>query len=75
MVSFARYLRFVTGAAAFFLVIALSVPVAAQQPSQVYPSVSSVTDQNLLKVLDRILCRVSIPDKLSGVLEQPAGRD
>src|SRR3569623_1631827 len=74
MASFARYLRF-TGAAGFFLVIALSVPVAAQQPSQVNPTASSVTEQKLLKELDRIQGRVSIPDKRSGVLEQPAGRD
>ena len=74
MTSFARYLRFVTGVI-FFLMIALSVPVTAQQPSQANPTASSVTEQQLLRELDRIQGRVSIPDKRSGVLEQPAGRD
>jgi formate dehydrogenase subunit gamma len=75
MASFARYLRFVTGAVAFFLMIALSVPVTAQQPTQVNPTASSVKEQQLLQELNRIQGRVSIPDKRSGVLEQPAGRD
>ena len=75
MVSFARYLRFVTGVAAFFLMITLSIPAIAQQPSQINPTASSVKEQQLLQELNRIQGRVSIPDKRSGVLEQPAGRD
>ena len=39
------------------------------------PTASSVKEQQLLKELDRIQGRVSIPDQRSGVLEQPAGRD
>jgi formate dehydrogenase subunit gamma len=75
MASFARYLRFVTGVAAFFLMITLSIPAIAQQPSQINPTASSVKEQQLLQELNRIQGRVSIPDKRSGVLEQPAGRD
>ncbi len=75
MASFARYLRFMTGVAAFFLMIASSAPAAAQQPSRVDPTASVVHEQKLLKELDRIQGRVSIPDRRSGVLEQPAGRD
>ncbi len=75
MASFARYLRFVTGVAAFFLMITLSIPATAQQPSQINPTASSVKEQQLLQELNRIQGRVSIPDKRSGVLEQPAGRD
>lgn len=75
MASFARYLRFVTGAVAFFLVMALSVPATAQQSSQVDPSARAVKEQQLLQELNRIQGRVSIPDKRSSVLEQPAGRE
>jgi len=75
MVSFARYLRFVTGAAAFFLMIASSIPAAAQQSPLADPAARAVHEQQLLKEFDRIQGRVSIPDKRSGVLEQPAGRD
>jgi formate dehydrogenase subunit gamma len=75
MVSFARYLRFVTGAAAFFLMIASSIPAAAQQSPLSDPAARAVHEQQLLKEFDRIQGRVSIPDKRSGVLEQPAGRD
>jgi len=75
MASFARYLRFVAGIAAFFLMIVLSVPAAAQQSPQVDPTARAVHEQQLLKEFDRIQGRVTIPDTRSGVLEQPAGRD
>ena len=75
MASFARYLRFVAGIAAFFLMIVLSIPATAQQPSQVDPAARAVKEQQLLQELNRIQGRVSNPDKRSGVLEQPAGRE
>lgn len=75
MASFARYLRCVAGVAAFFLMITLSIPATAQQSSQVDPAARVVKEQQLLQELNRIQGRVSIPDKRSGVLEQPAGRD
>jgi formate dehydrogenase subunit gamma len=75
MASFARYLRFVVGAVAFCLMLTLSVPATAQQPSQINPTTSSVKEQQLLQELNRIQGRVTIPDQRAGVLEQPAGRD
>ena len=72
MASFGRYIRLVLGAWAFFLVVAASIPLSAQQ---VNPMASSVKEQQLLQELNRIQGRVSIPDQRSGVLEQPAGRD
>src|SRR5712692_5071074 len=72
MASFAKYMRLVVGAWAFFLVVAASMPANAQQ---VNPTASSVKEQQLLQELNRIQGRVSIPDQRSGVLEQPAGRD
>jgi formate dehydrogenase subunit gamma len=72
MASFGRYIRLALGTWAFVLLVALSLPAAAQQ---VNPTASSVKEQQLLQELNRIQGRVSIPDQRSGVLEQPAGRD
>ncbi len=72
MASFGRYIRLVLGAWVFVLLVAISMPAAAQQ---VNPTASSVKEQQLLQELNRIEGRVSIPDQRSGVLEQPAGRD
>jgi formate dehydrogenase subunit gamma len=72
MASFGRYIRLALGAWAFVLLVAVSMPAAAQQ---VNPTASSVREQQLLQELNRIQGRVSIPDERSGVLEQPAGRD
>src|SRR5258708_9894718 len=72
MASFAKYIRLVVGAWAFFLVVAASVPANAQQ---VNPTASSVKERQLLQELNRIEGRVSIRDQRSGVREQPAGRD
>jgi formate dehydrogenase subunit gamma len=72
MASFGRYVRLALGAWAFVLLVAVSMPAAAQQ---VNPTASSVKEQQLLQELSRIQGRVSIPDQRSGVLEQPAGRD
>lgn len=72
----ARYSRAICGGVlAIALMFAALVPAAAQQPSQVNPTASSVTEQNLLQELNRIQGRVTIPDQRSRVLEQPAGRD
>ncbi|MCW3474153.1 formate dehydrogenase subunit gamma [Limobrevibacterium gyesilva] len=38
------------------------------------PTASSVSEDQLLQALDRVTGRVSIPDKKSATLEQPAGR-
>ena len=72
MASLGRFIRLAIGACAFLLVVAASAPCNAQQ---VNPTASSVKEQQLLQELNRIQGRVSIPDRRSGVLEQPAGRD
>lgn len=72
----AGYCRAICGGVlALAIMLAILIPAAAQQPAQVNPTASSVTEQNLLQELNRIQGRVTIPDQRSGVLEQPAGRD
>jgi len=57
------------------LVTAFAVlPALAQQPSQVNPRAESVHERELLKELQKIQGRTTLPDKRSGVLEQPEGR-
>ncbi|HEY0849360.1 MAG TPA: formate dehydrogenase subunit gamma [Bradyrhizobium sp.] len=75
MASLVRTLRLMLGALAVALLVAFAAPVQAQQPSSVNPTASSVKEQQLLQELNRIQGRVTIPDRRSGVLEQPAGRD
>lgn len=75
MATLSRHIRFIAGALALAVLLALSGPVAAQQPSQVNPTASAVKEQQLLQELNRIQGRVTIPDQRSSVLEQPAGRD
>lgn len=67
--------RFIAGALALAFVIAVVAPASAQQPTSVNPTASSVNEQKLLQELNRIQGRVSIPDRKSDVLEQPAGRE
>ena len=67
--------RFLAGALALAVVIAIAAPATAQQPSSVNPTASSVQERQLLQELNRIQGRVSIPDTKSDVLEQPAGRE
>lgn len=68
-------IRFIAGALALAFVIAIAAPSSAQQPSSVNPTASAVQERQLLQELNRIQGRVSIPDRKSDVLEQPAGRD
>jgi formate dehydrogenase subunit gamma len=67
--------RFVAGALALAFIVAMATPVSAQQPSSVNPSASAVQEQQLLKELNKIQGRGTIPDVKSYVLEHPAGRD
>jgi formate dehydrogenase subunit gamma len=56
--------------------VAFAAPVSAQQqPNSVNPTEQSVKEQQLLKELNRIQGRSSLPDSKTGTLEQPAGRD
>jgi formate dehydrogenase subunit gamma len=70
---FAR-VRYVVGALALVWLVALAVPAAAQQPTSVNPTASSVQEQQLLRQLQRVEGRITIPDEKAGVLIQPEGR-
>ncbi len=48
---------------------------AQQQPNSVNPTASAVSEQQLLKELNRVQGRGSIPDVQSYVIEHPAGRE
>jgi len=69
--------RFIIGALALAFILAIAGPAAAQQPSQVNPTASSVKEQQLLNALKggTVDGRVSIPDQKSATLIQPQGRD
>ena len=67
--------RSLIGAIMLCLAAAVTAPAAAQQPTSVNPMAQSVKEQELLKELQRIQGRSSLPDARARVLEQPAGRD
>src|SRR5262252_9212295 len=69
-----RFLLILGGLALFGLVFA-AVPAAAQQPSSVNPTASSVKEEQLLRALGQVQGRGSIPDTKACTIEQPAGRD
>jgi formate dehydrogenase subunit gamma len=71
-------LRFIVGAIALALIVAVAAPGSAQQrnpDSSVNPTASSVKEDQLLNELDRISGRCTIPDQKACTIEQPAGRD
>jgi formate dehydrogenase subunit gamma len=59
------------GLAALFAVS----PARAQQPTQVNPTAQSVKEKELLKELQRVEGRSTLPDTRTAVLEQPEGRN
>jgi formate dehydrogenase subunit gamma len=77
MARFLAQARYIIGACVVALLLAAAFPAAAQQPSSVNPTASSVKEQQLLNALHggAISGRVSIPDQKSASLIQPAGRD
>lgn len=83
MIGFrASWRSFLTLCAVALFAGVTSGPIAAQQPTSVNPTASSVKEDQLLKALKpefgstaAIAGRGSIPDKQSYKLEQPAGRD
>jgi len=75
MAKLFEQVRFIAGALALALVVAVATPVSAQQPSSVNPTASSVNEQKLLQQLNMLQGRGTIPDVRSYVLEQPAGRE
>lgn len=75
MPQFLAPIRFIAGAVALAFMVATVAPVSAQQPNSVNPTASSVQEQQLLKELNKIEGRGTIPDVRSYVIEHPAGRD
>ncbi len=79
MAGFISHARLIIGALALAFVFAVSAPVAAQQPSSVNPNAQAVSEDQLLNALQNsggtISGRVTIPDKRSATLIQPAGQD
>src|SRR6201987_5181628 len=74
----ASRIRFILGAMALALIVAVSSPVGAQQrnpDNSVNPTASSVKEDQLLNELNRISGRCTIPDQKACTVEQPAGRD
>jgi formate dehydrogenase subunit gamma len=67
--------RYIVGAFAVALILAIAAPALAQQPTSVNPTASSVKEEQLLKGLKIISGRGTIPDTKSYNLEQPAGRE
>ena len=68
-------LRFYLAALMLGLVVAFTAPAMAQQPTSVNPTAQSVKEQELLKELQKIQGRSSLPDARASVLEQPEGRN
>jgi formate dehydrogenase subunit gamma len=67
--------RLVVGALMLSFVVAIALPAAAQQPTSVNPTASSVKEDQLFRELNRISGRCTLPDQKACTLEQPAGQD
>jgi formate dehydrogenase subunit gamma len=65
---------FVGGLALLALAIATQ-PAIAQHPTSVNPEASVVTEDQILKELNRVSGRCTLPDQKACTIEQPAGRD
>src|SRR5712692_4278702 len=71
-------IRFIVGAMALALIVAVAAPAGAQQrnpDNSVNPTASSVKEEQLLQEFQRIQGRGTIPDQKACTIEQPAGRD
>jgi formate dehydrogenase subunit gamma len=68
-------LKSLFGALLVCVVTSLALPALAQQSTSVNPTAQSVKERELLKELQRIQGRSTLPDARTRVLEQPAGRD
>jgi formate dehydrogenase subunit gamma len=78
MATILSRIRIAIGALALIFLFTLATGVSAQDRNpdgSVNPTASSVKEDQLLRELNRVQGRVSLPDKKSGVIEQPAGRD
>src|SRR5215510_5473700 len=68
-------IRIMLGALTLVGLICLAIPAGAQQPASVNPTASSVKEQDLLRQLNQVQGRITIPDEKAAVLIQPEGRD
>ena len=80
MARFLTRIRFILGAMAIalFVAVTVSAPAGAQQRNpddSVNPTASSVNEDQLFQQLNRISGRCTIPDQKACTIEQPAGRD
>ena len=78
MAKLLAHARFIIGALALALVVAVASPVGAQQrnpDNSVNPTASAVKEDQLLQQLNRISGRCTLPDQKACTLEQPAGRE
>jgi formate dehydrogenase subunit gamma len=75
MKKLADKFRILVGALALVVLAISWQPVVAQQPTTVNPQASAVKEDQLLRELDRITGRCTLPDQKACTIEQPAGRD
>ena len=75
MTNLVAKFRIIVGALALLALAIGSQPANAQQPTTVNPEASAVKEDQLLKELDRITGRCTLPDQKACTIEQPAGRD
>ena len=75
MAAFLTRIRYVIGTLALLAMVAIAVPVAAQQPSSVNPTASAVQEDQLFQKMRQIDGRCTLPDQKACLLEQPRGRD
>ena len=75
MTNLAAKFRIIVGALALLGLLVGSQSANTQQPTTVNPEASAVKEDQLLKELNRITGRCTLPDQKACTIEQPAGRD
>jgi formate dehydrogenase subunit gamma len=75
MTNLVAKFRIVVGALALLVLAIGAQPASAQQPTSVNPQADAVQEGQLLKELNRITGRCTLPDQKACTIEQPAGRD
>ena len=75
MPTLLKFVRLALAAIALLGLAVLVTPARAQQPNSVNPIANAVNEDQLLKQMDIVKGRGTIPDVKSYNLEQPAGRE
>jgi formate dehydrogenase subunit gamma len=70
-----RLLRAIVAGLALSLIIAVAAPAGAQQPRQINPTASAVQEEQLLRELNSVSGRTTLPDAKSANIINPPGRD